>query len=74
MMPGLSGFDVAAVLKNDPLTMNIPIVILSILQDQERGYRIGVDRYFTKPINTEELLKEVGILIIPGHFGPKKGE
>jgi CheY-like chemotaxis protein len=63
MMPEMNGFDVAAVLKNDPATMDIPIVILSIVQDRERGFRIGVDRYFTKPINTDLLFKEVGALI-----------
>lgn len=66
MMPGMNGFDVAAVFKNDPVTMNIPIVILSIVEDKERGYKIGVDRYFTKPVNTEALLKDVGILISRG--------
>jgi signal transduction histidine kinase/CheY-like chemotaxis protein len=63
MMPEMNGFDVAAVLKNDPATMDIPIVILSIVQDRERGYRIGVDRYFTKPINTDLLFREVGALL-----------
>ena len=52
MMPEMNGFDVAAVLKNDPETMDIPIIILSVVQDRSRGYRIGVDRYLTKPINT----------------------
>ena len=63
MMPEMNGFDVAAVLKNDPATMDIPIVILSIVQDRERGYRLGVDRYLTKPIDTDLLFKEVGALI-----------
>ncbi|MEE8185362.1 MAG: response regulator, partial [Thermodesulfobacteriota bacterium] len=65
-MPKLNGFDVAAVLKNDPNTMDIPIMVLSIIEDKERGYRIGVDRYFTKPINTDELLREAGVLISQG--------
>ena len=63
MMPEMNGFDVAAVLKNDPATMDIPIVILSIVQDRERGYRLGVDRYLTKPIDTDLLFREVGALI-----------
>jgi len=66
MMPQMNGFDAAAVLKNDPLTMHIPIVILSIVEDKERGYRLGIDRYFNKPVNTEELLREIGILISEG--------
>lgn len=66
MMPEINGFDVAAVLKNDPATMDIPIIILSIVQDKERGYRIGVDRYLTKPINTEKLFREVDVLLEQG--------
>jgi CheY-like chemotaxis protein len=65
MMPELSGFDVAAVLRNDPETFNIPIVILSIIQDQWR-LRLGVDRYFTKPMDTKALLNEIGTLLEQG--------
>jgi signal transduction histidine kinase/CheY-like chemotaxis protein/ligand-binding sensor domain-containing protein len=63
MMPEMNGFDVAAVLKNDPATLDIPIVILSIVQDRDRGFRLGVDRYLTKPIDTDLLFREVGALI-----------
>jgi signal transduction histidine kinase/DNA-binding response OmpR family regulator len=66
MMPEINGFDVAAVLKNDPATMDIPIIILSIVQDKERGLKIGVDRYLTKPINTEQLFHEVEELLEQG--------
>ncbi|HYU79732.1 MAG TPA: response regulator, partial [Vicinamibacterales bacterium] len=66
MMPEMNGFDAAAVLKNDPQTMDVPILILSIVQDKERGYRLGVDRYLTKPIDTDVLFKEVGELIEQG--------
>ncbi|MGD9905813.1 MAG: ATP-binding protein [Vicinamibacterales bacterium] len=63
MMPEMNGFDAAAVLKNDPLTADIPIVILSIVQDRDRGFRVGVDRYLTKPIDTDLLFREVGALL-----------
>jgi PAS domain S-box-containing protein len=66
MMPELSGFDVAAVLRNDPETLDIPIVILSVMQDKQRGYRLGVDRYFTKPTDTKVLLEEIGSLLAQG--------
>jgi DNA-binding response OmpR family regulator len=66
MMPEMNGFDVAAVLKNDPQTMDIPIIILSIVQDKVRGFRIGVDRYLTKPIDTAQLFSEVGTLLEQG--------
>ncbi|HVZ95359.1 MAG TPA: GAF domain-containing protein [Chitinophagaceae bacterium] len=66
MMPEINGFDVAAILKNDPQTMDIPIIILSIVQDKARGFRIGVDRYLTKPIDTGKLFEEVGTLLDQG--------
>src|SRR5438067_4339413 len=66
MMPEMNGFDVAAILKNDPQTMDIPIIVLSIVQDKIRGFRIGVDRYLTKPINTAQLFSEVGALLEQG--------
>ena len=66
MMPEINGFDVAAILKNDPQTMDIPIIVLSIVQDKARGFRIGVDRYLTKPIDTAELFAEVGVLLEQG--------
>jgi signal transduction histidine kinase/CheY-like chemotaxis protein len=66
MMPEMNGFDVAAVLKNDPATMHIPIIILSIVEDKERGFRLGVDRYLTKPIDTAALFHEIDTLLDQG--------
>ncbi len=66
MMPQIDGFDVTAVLKNDPQTSDIPIIILSIVEDKARGYSLGVDRYLKKPIDTEELLGEVEFLLSQG--------
>jgi len=66
MMPEMNGLDVAAILKNDPQTMDIPIIVLSIVQDKARGFRIGVDRYLTKPIDTGVLFSEIGSLLEQG--------
>jgi CheY-like chemotaxis protein len=66
MMPEMNGFDVAAILKNDPQTMDIPIIVLSIVQDKARGMRVGVDRYLTKPIDTGQLFTDVGNLLVQG--------
>ena len=63
MMPEMNGFDVAAILKNDPGTQNIPIIIVSIIDDQQRFNRLGIDRYLTKPIDIGMLLKEINTLI-----------
>ncbi|KYC36155.1 hybrid sensor histidine kinase/response regulator [Scytonema hofmannii PCC 7110] len=66
MMPQINGFEVAAVLKNNPQTTAIPIIILSIIEDKERGYRLGIDRYLTKPIHKEDLLGNIGVLLSQG--------
>lgn len=71
MMPQISGFDVAAVLKNDPQTADIPIIILSIIENKERGYHIGIDRYLTKPIDSEKLIHEIGLLLSQGTSNKK---
>ncbi|MFN6526150.1 PAS domain S-box protein [Nostoc sp. ChiSLP03a] len=71
MMPQINGFDVAAVLKNDPQTADIPIIILSIIENKERGYHIGIDRYLTKPIDTGKLLNEIGSLLYQGTSSKK---
>jgi PAS domain S-box-containing protein len=71
MMPQINGFDVAAVLKNDPQTMDIPIIILSIIEDTERGYGLGIDRYLTKPVNTPGLLHDIEQLLSQGTSSKK---
>jgi DNA-binding response OmpR family regulator len=46
--------------------MEIPIIILSIVEDKERGFRLGVDRYLTKPIDTVSLFHEMDTLLDQG--------
>lgn len=71
MMPQINGFDTAAILKNDPTKMDIPIIMLSIFEDKERGYQLGIDRYMTKPINNNKLMKEIGSLLSQGTSAKK---
>jgi len=63
MMPEMNGFDVAAILKNDPKTQHMPIIVVSIVDDKQRINRLGIDRYLTKPIDTKLLLNEIGTLL-----------
>ncbi|MBF2096899.1 MAG: PAS domain S-box protein [Gloeomargaritaceae cyanobacterium C42_A2020_066] len=68
MMPRVNGFDVVAVLKRDPQTRPIPIIILSILEDADQGYRLGIDHYLTKPFAMEDLLAQVNSLLKRGRL------
>jgi CheY-like chemotaxis protein len=59
MMPGMDGWAVLKALKDDPSTCEIPVVMLTIVDNKELGYALGVADYLTKPINRDRL---VGIL------------
>ncbi|MBI5207040.1 MAG: response regulator [Candidatus Firestonebacteria bacterium] len=64
LMPGLSGFDILTVLKTNKETSNIPILIHSVFEDKEKGFRLGADDYITKSVNAaEKLIKSVSELL-----------
>ena len=59
MMPGMSGYDVADQLRQDPDTAGIPVVFLSARaqeEDRKRGHALGVAAYVTKPFDPGELV------------------
>jgi len=56
MMPGLDGWAVLTALKNDSSLADIPVVMLSIVDDRNLGYALGASEYLTKPIDRERLL------------------
>jgi GAF domain-containing protein/CheY-like chemotaxis protein len=56
MMPGRNGWQVLEELKSDPETDHIPVIICSILEDQEKGFSLGATDYLTKPILEEDLV------------------
>jgi CheY-like chemotaxis protein len=56
MMPGLDGWAVLGALKADAVTADIPVVMLTIVDDRNLGYALGAADYLTKPIDRERLL------------------
>lgn len=62
MMPDISGFDTAVILKKDPETQDIPIIFLTALNtpsDLVHGFQVGANDFLTKPFNKEELVMRV---------------
>ena len=62
MMPKLSGFEVCKILKKDPATMHIMILMVTALNelgDIERAVSVGCDDFLSKPVNKLELVKRV---------------
>jgi DNA-binding response OmpR family regulator len=63
IMQGITGYDVAAILKADPATLDIPIIMVSVLEDKEKGLHLGIDSYVTKPLEMGVLMQEIEILL-----------
>ena len=62
MMPRVDGWEAATRLKADPDTAHIKVVLLSARAqeaDLQRGEKIGVDAYLTKPFDPDELIDTV---------------
>src|SRR5207247_8431692 len=53
MMPGMDGWAVLAALKSDPELEEIPVIMLTIVDDQNMGYALGATEYLTKPIDRD---------------------
>jgi signal transduction histidine kinase/CheY-like chemotaxis protein len=63
LMPVLDGYDAIKLIKGDPATKDIPILILSIVEDQNLGIKIGANQFISKPFAVEEMLKNVSRLL-----------
>jgi len=55
MMPGLDGWAVLSALKADPELADIPVIMLTMLDDRNLGYTLGASDYLTKPLDRERL-------------------
>ena len=66
MMPKMDGYAACSVLKADPATKAIPVVMLTGVGhglNKKLGQKIGADGYITKPFSTKELLNTIAELL-----------
>ena len=64
MMPGIDGWQVLSELKSNEDTSGIPVIICSIVEDEEKGFELGATDYLIKPVMEEDLLKSLDRLAI----------
>ena len=64
MMPRLNGFDCAAAIKSDQQCSHIPIMMLTVVDDAQRAYGLGVEMYLNKPFEPADILTKVKSLVV----------
>src|SRR6516165_4008924 len=57
MMPDLDGWTVLAAIKGDPELAGIPVVLMSIVDQKNRGYALGAADYLVKPVDRAKLVE-----------------
>jgi two-component system, OmpR family, alkaline phosphatase synthesis response regulator PhoP len=74
MMPEMSGFEVCRQVRNDPKIKDIPIIMVTALNefgDIERGIDCGTDDFLSKPVNRWELIARVRTMLRLKHLSDK---
>src|SRR5258705_4597589 len=64
MMPDLDGYGVLEILRKDPQTAAVPVIIMTAKAERaamRRGMELGADDFLTKPFTSDELLSSVGM-------------
>jgi len=56
MMPEQDGWQVLTDLKSSSATKDIPVIVCSIVEDEERGFSLGAADYLVKPVHEDDLL------------------
>ena len=62
MLPGMTGIDLARRLRKDPLTAELPLIMLTAKSeeaDKLKSYDVGIDDYVTKPFSPRELVARI---------------
>ncbi len=69
MMPGMDGWAVLTKLKEDPVIAEIPVIMLTIVDDKHFGHALGATEYLTKPVDRDRLSVVMRKLTNPGSPG-----
>jgi signal transduction histidine kinase/CheY-like chemotaxis protein len=56
MMPEIDGWQVLQNLKSDPQTREIPVIMCTILEEEDKGFNLGASEYLVKPFLQEDII------------------
>jgi PAS domain S-box-containing protein len=70
LLPDLSGWDVLRQLKADPLTQNIPVAIVSVVDEPAQAHALGAAACLVKPIDRASLLGALQSMLLPQDASP----
>ena len=62
MMPDMSGWDVLKNLKDNAATRDIPVIVISMSDEKDVGFALGIVDYFVKPVEKSQLIATLGNL------------
>jgi signal transduction histidine kinase/DNA-binding response OmpR family regulator len=65
LLAEMDGWEVLKQLKADPVTRSMPVIMVTVLENQELGMALGADDYFVKPVDPELFLKRMRALAPP---------
>ena len=66
LLPKKDGWDILKELKENLVTKDIPVILVSIVGDKNMGYELGAFEYFIKPISSEKLLSAFSKIAVSG--------
>jgi CheY-like chemotaxis protein len=66
MMPDMDGWSVLRALKADPVLQDVPVLMLTMVDDKSKGYSLGATDYLTKPVDREQLHNALSRYYTPG--------
>ena len=62
MLPDQNGFDLLKELKNNEKIRSIPVVMISVLDEERKGLSLGADAYLVKPVSSAQIQQTVNYL------------
>jgi signal transduction histidine kinase/CheY-like chemotaxis protein len=72
LLPKLNGWELIAQLKADASTAAVPVVVVSVIDEQGAGFALGADEYLLKPVDRAQLLAALSRRLSPPHAARTK--